>query len=69
MLSNTGHRAKRSKLERAINAEIVSQFAILFVLCLIGAISKCMSIHVDTVHVHSMSLVHIYALYIGYFNA
>lgn len=38
MLNNTGHRAKRSKLERAINAEVVSQFAILFVLCLVGAI-------------------------------
>ena len=38
MLNNSGPRAKRSKLERTINAEIVSQIVILAVLCLIGAI-------------------------------
>lgn len=40
MLNNTGHRAKRSKLERAINTEILSLFLILLTLSVIGAISK-----------------------------
>ena len=38
MLNNSGPRTKRSKLERAINAEIVSQIVILTILCLTGAI-------------------------------
>ena len=38
MLNNSGPRTKRSKLERTINAEIVSQIVILTILCLTGAI-------------------------------
>ena len=38
MLNNSGPRAKRSKLERTINADIVSQIAILLVLSVLGAI-------------------------------
>lgn len=38
MLNNSGPRSKRSKLERSINAEIISQVAILFILCFVGAV-------------------------------
>lgn len=38
MLNNSGPRAKRSKLERTINIDILFQVLILVVLCLIGAI-------------------------------
>ena len=40
MLNNSGPRAKRSKLERDINAEIVSQVIILFALCFLGAVGE-----------------------------
>ena len=40
LLNNSGARAKRSKLEKDINAEIFSQVLVLFLLCLIGAISE-----------------------------
>ena len=48
MLNNSGPRAKRSKLERAINAEIVSQIVILTILCLTGAIG--LSAQLSVVH-------------------
>ena len=41
MLNNSGPRAKRSKLERTINIDILAQVLILVVLCLIGAIGMC----------------------------
>ena len=40
MLNNSGPRAKRSKLERDINAEVASQVLLLFGLCLLGAVCK-----------------------------
>ena len=48
MLNNSGPRAKRSKLERDINAEIVSQVIVLFALCLFGAVGECMSLCVSS---------------------
>ena len=48
MLNNSGPRAKRSKLERDINAEIVSQVIILFALCFFGAVCECMSLCVSS---------------------
>lgn len=44
MLNNSGPRAKRSKLERTINIDILFQVVILIVLCLIGATGVC-SVH------------------------
>ena len=48
MLNNSGPRAKRSKLERDINAEIVSQVIILFVLCFFGAVGEYMGLCVSS---------------------
>ena len=38
LLNNSGPKAKRSKLEKDINTEIVFQLALLFTLCTTGAI-------------------------------
>ena len=38
LLNNSGPKAKRSKLEKDINIEIVFQLGLLLTLCIIGAI-------------------------------
>lgn len=38
LLNNSGLRAKRSKLERDINIDVVFQVVILVVLCVVGAV-------------------------------
>ena len=40
LLNNSGPKAKRSKLERDINAEVISQLVILIVISLMGAIGE-----------------------------
>ena len=57
MLNNSGTRAKRSKLERDINVDIISQVILLFLLCFVGAVRKwacqslymCLRVSVDIV--------------------
>ena len=38
LLNNSGLRAKRSKLERDINIDVIFQVVILIVLCFVGAV-------------------------------